>query len=146
MKNEVKKNKRDYGEIIRYLFIGGMTTVISLVIYYALTYTILDAKVPLELQIANIIQWIGAVTFAYFTNKYFVFRDKSKSKTSVIKFFSSRIVTLLMEMLLMFIFVTKLSFNDKIMKIIVQVIVIVGNYVLSKFFVFNKKNSKEDNI
>ena len=135
-------NKRDYSEIIRYLFIGGLTTVISLLIYYILTYTILDANVPLELQIANIIQWIGAVTFAYFTNKYFVFKDKSKSKTSVIKFFSSRIITLLIEMLVMYIFVTRLSFNDKIMKIVAQIIVIIGNYILSKFFVFTK--SKEE--
>ena len=101
--------------------------------------TILDAKVPLELQIANILSWIGAVIFAYFTNKYYVFKDDRKDKTGIIKFFSSRIVTLLLDMLLMYILVTKLGFNDKIIKIIVQVIVIVGNYVLSKFFVFKKK-------
>lgn len=141
MKNDNVKNKRDFSEIVRYLFIGGMTTVISLLIYYALTYTFLDANKPLELQIANIIQWIGAVTFAYFTNKYYVFKDKSKGKTSVIKFFSSRIITLLIEMLLMYILVTKLSLNDKIIKLIVQVIVIVGNYVLSKFFVFKKTDN-----
>ena len=142
MKNNV--NKKDYGEIIRYLVIGGMTTVISLLIYYVLTATILDANKPLELQIANIIQWIGAVTFAYFTNKYYVFKDKSKNKRGVIKFYSSRVFTLLIEMLLMYIFVTRLSFNDKIMKIIVQVVVIIGNYVLSKFFVFKKNSSKEE--
>ena len=128
-----------YGEIIRYLIIGALTTVISLIIYYGLTLTILDAKVPLELQIANILSWIGAVIFAYFTNKYYVFKDNRKDKTGIIKFFSSRIVTLLLDMLLMYILVTKLGFNDKIIKIIVQVIVIVGNYVLSKFFVFKKK-------
>ena len=128
-----------YGEIIRYLIIGVLTTVISLIIYYGLTLTILDAKVPLELQIANILSWIGAVIFAYFTNKYYVFKDDRKDKTGIIKFFSSRIVTLLLDMLLMYILVTKLGFNDKIIKIIVQVIVIVGNYVLSKFFVFKKK-------
>lgn len=135
----MEKNNTDYGEIIRYLIIGGLTTAISLLIYYGLTLTVLDIKVPLELQIANILSWIGAVTFAYFTNKYYVFKDNSKDRTGVIKFFSSRIVTLLIDMLLMYIFVTKLSLNDKIMKIIVQVIVIVGNYVLSKFFVFKKK-------
>jgi putative flippase GtrA len=138
----MKIHKENLGEIIRYLIIGFLTTVISLLIYYSLTATILDANVPIELQIANVIQWIGAVTFAYFTNKYYVFRDKSESKSGVIKFFSSRIVTLLIDMLLMYIFVTKLSFNDKKIKIIVQVVVIVGNYVLSKFFVFNKKEEK----
>ena len=136
MKELIKK----YGEIIRYLIIGVLTTIISLLIYYGLTLTILDPKVAFELQVANIISWIGAVTFAYFTNKYYVFKDKEISnKSGMIKFYLSRIVTLLIDMLLMYIFVTRLSFNDKIIKIIVQVIVIVGNYVLSKFFVFKKK-------
>ena len=130
-----------YGEIIRYLIIGVLTTVISLIIYYALTLTILSPDNPIELQIANIISWIGAVTFAYFTNKYYVFKDKETSnKTGMIKFYLSRIVTLLLDMLLMYILVTKLKFNDKIIKIIVQIVVIVGNYVLSKFFVFKRKN------
>lgn len=135
MKDLVKK----YGEIIRYLIIGVLTTIISLIIYYGLTLTILDAKVPIELQIANVASWIGAVTFAYFTNKYYVFKDNRKDKTGIIKFFSSRIITLLLDMLLMYILVTKLGFNDKIIKIIVQIVVIVGNYVLSKFFVFKKE-------
>ena len=128
-----------YGEIIRYLIIGVLTTIISLIIYYALTLTILSPDKPIELQIANIISWIGAVTFAYFTNKYYVFKDNRKDKTGIIKFFSSRIVTLLLDMLLMYLLVTRLGFNDKIIKVIVQVIVIIGNYVLSKFFVFKKK-------
>lgn len=130
-----------YGEIIRYLIIGVLTTAISLIIYYALTLTILSPDNPIELQIANIISWICAVTFAYFTNKYYVFKDKETSnKTGMIKFYLSRIVTLLLDMLLMYILVTKLKFNDKIIKIIVQIVVIVGNYVLSKFFVFKRKN------
>ncbi len=139
MKDLIKK----YGEIIRYLIIGALTTLISLLIYYGLTLTILDAKVPLQLQIANVVSWIGAVTFAYFTNKYYVFKDSKKDdKLGAVKFYLSRVATLLLDMLLMYIFVTKLEFNDKIIKIIVQVVVIVGNYVLSKFFVFNKKEEK----
>lgn len=134
----MKKIIEKYGEIIRYLIIGALTTVVSLLVYYSLTLTILNPKVAIELQIANILSWIGAVTFAYFTNKYYVFKDNSKDKKSAIKFFLSRIFTLLIDMLLMYVFVTKLSFNDKIIKIIVQIIVIVGNYILSKFLVFNK--------
>ncbi len=140
VKNESgETKKKDFGEIIRYLIIGGLTTAISLFLYYFLTMTILDANVPLELQLANILQWIGAVVFAYYTNKYYVFKDKSSSKTGALKFYSSRIFTLLIDMLIMYVFVTKLSLNDKIIKIIDQVVVIVGKYVLSKFFVFKRK-------
>ena len=135
-----------YGEIIRYLIIGALTTLVSLIIYYGLTITILNAKKALELQMANIISWICAVTFAYFTNKYYVFKDASMNKTGIVKFFLSRILTLLLDMLLMYILVTKLSFNDRIIKVIVQVIVIMGNYTLSKLFVFKKRNNVEKTI
>ncbi len=134
----MRKIKENYGEIIRYLFIGGLTTAIALLIYYALTFTILDPNNPIQLQLANILQWTGAVVFAYFANKYFVFKKENKDKKEMFKFYLSRIITLLMDMGIMFVFVTLLGFNDKIMKIVAQIVVIVGNYVLSKFFVFKK--------
>ena len=132
--------KMDYSEIIRYLIIGGLTTIFSLLIYYILTSTILNANVLIELQLANIIQWISSVTIAYFTNKYYVFKDNSKNKIDIIKFFLSRAATLLIDMLLMYIFVTKFFFNHRIVKVIVQIIVIIGNYALSKFYVFKINN------
>ena len=139
----IKKYYKKYEEIIRYLIIGGLTTVVSLATYYALTFTILDANKPLELQIANVISWIFAVLFAYFTNRSFVFKQKNKSNLKeASSFFLARVATLLIDMSLMFIFVTKLNVNDKIMKLIVQVIIIVLNYILSKFVVFKKNKEK----
>ncbi|MBQ2873606.1 MAG: GtrA family protein, partial [Bacilli bacterium] len=57
----------------------------------------------------------------------------------IVKFYSSRLTTLFLDMLIMFIFVTKLEFNDKIIKIIVQIIIILLNYILSKILVFKQK-------
>ena len=129
-----------YEEIINYLIIGGLTTLVSLIVYYGLTLTILNPNNGLELQVSNIISWIISVTFAYFTNRKYVFKknDKANFKEGLV-FYLSRVSTLLIDMLLMYVFVTKLLFNDKIVKIVVQIIVIVLNYVLSKFFVFKKK-------
>ena len=42
-------------------------------------------------------------------------------------------------MFIMFVGVTWLKGNDKIVKLISQVLVIIGNYVFSKVFVFKKK-------
>ena len=84
------------------------------------------------------LSWIFAVFFAYFTNKKYVFECNRKDKKEIIKFFLSRIGTLLLDMVIMYIFVSQLKFNDKVMKIISQVCVIVLNYVLSKFIVFKK--------
>lgn len=129
-----------YKEIINYLIFGVLTTLISLATYYALTFTVLNADKALELQIANVVSWIASVTFAYFTNRSFVFESKEKlSLKEAFSFYMSRVSTLLLDMGLMYLLVTVLSFNDKLVKIIVQVVVIVLNYVLSKFIVFKKK-------
>ena len=131
---------KKYEEVIRYLIVGVLTTVVSLVTYYICVFTILDPKVAWELQIANIISWVCSVAFAYITNRIFVFKSKSKKLFKEISsFVSSRIVTLLLDMGTMFFMVTLLNMNDKISKIIVQLVVIVLNYVLSKIFVFKKK-------
>ena len=68
-----------YKEVIMYLIFGVLTTVVSLVTYYALTLTILNPEKAIELQLANIISWILSVAFAYITNRKFVFESKSEN-------------------------------------------------------------------
>lgn len=136
----MKKLYYKYKEIINYLIVGGLTTVVSLGSYYLCVLTFLDPNTVLELQIANIISWICAVTFAYFANRKFVFESKNENKLKEAgSFYLSRVATLLMDMGIMFVLVTLLNFNDKIAKLVVQVVVTVLNYVFSKLFVFNKK-------
>ncbi len=132
--------KEKIGEIVRYLIVGVLTTIISLIVYYGLVYTILNPENGIELQIANVVSWVISVIFAYVTNRIFVFKSKEEKKLKEIsKFFGSRIVTLLMDMAIMFVGVTILRGNDKIFKLVSQVVVIISNYVLSKLFVFQKK-------
>ena len=131
---------KKYKEIVNYLIVGGLTTVVSLGVYYGCVLTILDPEVAVQLQAANIISWIAAVTFAYFTNRKFVFESKNENKLKeAAAFYGSRVTTLLVDMGCMFLMVTLFGWNDKIAKLIVQVIVTVANYVLSKFIVFRKK-------
>lgn len=130
-----------YKEIINYIIVGGLTTCVSLLTYYLLTFTILNPNISIELQIATIISWIISVLFAFFTNKKYVFESKNKFNfKEITSFILSRLSTLLIEMLLMYLFVTVCKYNDKIMKIVVQIIIIILNYLLSKFLVFKKKN------
>ena len=145
--NKIKELYFKYKEIINYLIVGGLTTVVSLGVYYGLVLTILNPENPVQLQIANIISWIAAVTFAYFANRWFVFESKVKGKeqaTEVVKFYLARVGTLLMDMGIMFVGVTLLKGNDKIVKLIVQVVVTVANYIFSKLLVFRKSNDSAD--
>ena len=136
----MKMNKEKVGEIVRYLIVGVLTTVVSLGIYYGLVYTILDPNNATQLQLANILSWVGAVIFAYITNRIFVFKSQNQNKLKeATSFVGSRVLTLLMDMAVMFIGVTWLKQNDKIVKLISQVIITIANYIFSKLFVFNSK-------
>ena len=138
MKNVVKIYYK-YQEVINYLIIGLFTTFVSLITYYISVSTLLDPNNAIELQLANVFSWICSIIFAYLTNRIFVFKSTNKSKRKeFISFVFSRIATLLLDMTIMFLLVTCLQINDKLSKLIVQVIVIVLNYVLSKCFVFKK--------
>ncbi|MDD4027817.1 MAG: GtrA family protein, partial [Bacilli bacterium] len=141
--NEVYMNKDNkifrfylkHEEMINYLIAGGLTTFISIFSYYLLRFIINDYYINTALS------WIIAVTFAFIVNKVYVFKSKNENKLlEYIKFIGSRIATLLIELLLMFIFVKLLKINDMIVKIFIQVIVIVLNYILSKLYVFKKEN------
>ncbi|MCF0126353.1 MAG: GtrA family protein [Clostridia bacterium] len=127
-------------EIVLYGIVGVLTTVVSLAIKYILLFTVLDAENAVQLQIAVIISWVGACLFAYITNRIWVFKSKSKEiLKEIVKFFSSRIATLGLEMLIMHIFVTLLKMNVIIWTLVAQVLVIIGNYILGKLVVFKNK-------
>ena len=128
---------KNYREVFMYLIFGGLTTLVSLSTYFFCTAFILDVSDMIQLQIANIVSWMVSVTFAYLTNKRYVFQSNNTTRKEVGKFYLSRLSTLFMDMILMYLFVTILAFNDVIIKVIVQFVVIVANYLLSKFLVFN---------
>ena len=126
-----------YKEVVMYLIFGVLTTIVSLVSYYLLTITIFNPNNAILLQVANVLSWIISVLFAYITNRKYVFESKNNNiLKEVSSFFGSRLITLLFDMLIMFVGVTLLKGNDKFIKVISQVIVIVSNYIFSKLFVF----------
>ena len=130
-----------FKELFNYIIVGVLTTVVSLVSYFIFS-RILNIEKTLYFIIANTISWILSVAFAYITNKLFVFNSKTKNKEAIvemIKFVSSRIITFLIDLILMFIFVKTLKINNDISKLIVQFVVLALNYIFSKLLVFKNK-------
>lgn len=143
MINKLKKMYKKYKEIINYLIIGGLTTVVSLISFYLVRILIFTKDTQLDIQISNIISWIFAVLFAFITNKKYVFESKTtgtKRIKEMIKFYLSRLTTLIIDTVTMWILTVPLNINDKVSKIIVQFIIVVLNYVFSKLFVFKKEH------
>ena len=144
---KLEKLYHKYEEIINYLIVGVLTTVVSVAVKFGLLFTVLDRTKEMQLQAAVIISWICAVAFAYITNRIFVFHSNSKQYLKEIAtFVSGRIVTLLMDMFIMWFFINLLKLDSDLWVVIVtmisQVVVTVSNYVLSKVFVFKKKVSE----
>ena len=143
MIKKIKELYIKYKEIINYLIFGILTTLVNLITKYILLFTILDPTNGFQLQIAIIISWVVAVIFAYFTNRKFVFESKNENKLKeFISFVVARIATLLLEMFIMWFFVTLLKLNSDlyvvIFTLVAQVAVVIGNYIFSKLFVFKK--------
>ena len=146
---KIKELYLKYKEIINYLIFGVLTTVVSLATKYLLLFTILDASNAVQLQIAVVTSWVTACLFAYITNRIWVFESKSKEIIKeMAKFFAARLTTLGLEMLIMFIFVTVLGLNTDmwvvVWTLVSQVVIIIGNYVLSKLIVFKNKEKEEE--
>ena len=129
---------KKHREIIAYLIVGMLTTFVSWIVY-ALLRIVLDMNVPLQVQFAVVARWVAGVVFAYFTNRKYVFKSKDPNMLlEVLKFTGSRVTTLLSDMFLMWLMVSVLGINDWIATYISAVVVIVLNYVFSKFLVFQQ--------
>lgn len=133
----MKKLIKKYEDLILYLFFGGLTTVVSLSIYWACGHLLHWSG-----AVSNVVSWVGAVAFAFLTNKPFVFKshDWSWKVTcpELTKFLGCRIGSGVLETVVIFITVDLLRWNDMLMKIMMQIIVVILNYIGSKLLVFRK--------
>lgn len=128
---------RKHKEGMRYLVFGALSTVINIVVF-----AICAKYIKFSTAISNTIAWIAAVLFAYITNKLYVFNSKTikiKDLTrEIISFFSARIITLVIETVFLWVVIDKMGFNEILMKIISNIIVIILNFIFSKIFIFKK--------
>ena len=125
-------------ELVSYLFVGVATTVVNYVVYYLATRVL-----SMGVMAGTWTAWVAAVAFGYVANKAFVFHTHCDGALALLRealgFFSMRLVSLGMETVLMYLTVTVLGLNDLVMKLIVNIVVIILNYVFSKLFIFKKK-------
>ena len=121
--------------ILLYLFFGGLTTLISIGTF------MIFIRCAIHLLIANLLSWVCAVSFAYVTNRIWVFSSRATGKAlwhEMLSFVSGRLATLGFEELMLWVFVGLLGLNSTFMKVLAQVGVLILNYVISKIFVFKK--------
>lgn len=141
MMNKIRILYRQYRDVISYLFFGGCTTAINIICYYVCVRFF-----HMTTQPGTIMAWLASVLFAYFTNKLFVFESRSWDRKTVIpeiiSFFGCRLLTGGMDLLIMSVFVDYLHLYDMAVKITSNIMVIVLNYIASRFLIF--KDPKKD--
>ena len=122
-------------QIILYLIFGVCTTVINTVCYWLL-YDVLSWSNLLS----TVIAWLAAVIFAFVTNKRYVFESKKsgihEQLTEFASFFSCRILTGILDVIIMAVAVDMLKWNGLVWKLISNIFVTVLNYIASKFLIF----------
>ncbi|MCL2080940.1 MAG: GtrA family protein [Oscillospiraceae bacterium] len=121
--------------IIRYLFAGGCTTLVNFALY-----TLLTRAAGMDANISNIVAVVCSVLFAYAINKLFVFRSKAENPRALLREFISfagaRGMTIALDVAGLYIFHTLLGLYDIAVKAALVIIVVILNYVISRFFVF----------
>ena len=128
-------------EMISYIIFGVFTTAVN-VVSYGLLRPVIHWNAQWDVLTANTIAWILSVAFAFITNKLFVFRSKSCAAKlfwrELSAFVGARLLSLGVDSLGMLLMVNALAWNDWLAKIIMNVIVVIINYVLSKMIIFKK--------
>lgn len=148
MKDKLITLLKKHWEVISYLFFGGCTTLVSWV-----TYALFVGTLAMPLMAGKILSWICAVTFAFVTNKLWVFRSEAMDGWTLLReaaeFFGSRVATGVVEVLglplLMKLGLDQTLFGVEgfVANVVISVVVIVLNYIVSKFLVFRKEKTED---
>lgn len=134
----LKKQYQKYKDMIFYGVFGLLTTAVNI-----LTYWVMSHPMKMSTGWSTVVAWALAVLFAYVTNRKWVFHSNADSRAKVAKeitsFFGCRLVTGMIDWSLMFICVELMLWDDMMVKIVTNVIVIILNYIFSKLLVFGDK-------
>ncbi len=154
-----------YREIIMYVIFGALTTLVSIVTYFLVraafpdeasapqflkwTYRLTFGEGDSSTVLPNIISWIVSVTFAYITNRIFVFKSKVKGVAAILfqalTFYAARLLTLAVDLIIMYLLVNLPAIENGIYEFVIKVfsniVVLILNYVFSKVLIFKKKDA-----
>ncbi|GAA0486745.1 cell wall teichoic acid glycosylation protein GtcA [Salinibacillus aidingensis] len=125
-------------EVSKYAIFGVLTTLVNI-----LTYIFLTKVLAFDYKTATVIAWIASVLFAYYTNKKYVFNARYTKLIQTLKsfflFVFYRLLSLLVDLAVMYVLIEFFYLDDLLTKIIANVVVVIFNYITSKWHVFSKK-------
>lgn len=138
MTDKLKQLYKKYEELIAYVFFGGMTTLVNIVVFF-----VMNDLCRIHYLIANAAAWLASVLFAYVTNRKWVFKSKCRGAAAIIRemslFIGARVMSGLGDMLIMFVCIDVARLPSLLAKIASNVFVVIFNYIFSKLIIFKNK-------
>ncbi|NEX77488.1 GtrA family protein [Bacillus thermocopriae] len=124
-------------EIMNYLIFGVLTTIVNIALFWVMV-----SYFGWNYQIATVFAWVLSVAFAFITNKRFVFNSQSFAwsviEKELIQFYFFRVISLLFDLFLMYLFIELVHVGEIYAKVIANIVVILINYMASKWIIFGK--------
>ncbi len=136
--SKIKQLLTKYQAIVLYGVFGVLTTLVNIASYWLMAHPL-----GMGTMVSTVLAWVFSVLFAYVTNRRWVFHSRATGAEAIVKeivsFFACRVATGVIDWACMFVFVELLHFNDVIIKVLANIVVIILNYVGSRLFVFRQK-------
>ena len=145
------RDREKMRELILYGVFGALTTAVNygtfLLLHAAFGLSGIDPAEPrhkLLLSAATVAAWIVSVAFAFFTNRKYVFQSDATAKSDLAReallFLSARVGSLLLfDVALLYATVYLLHIDERIAKLLMNVLVVIFNYAASKLIIFKKR-------
>lgn len=134
---KIKQLWQQYASVISYLVFGVLTTVVNIGVF-----DVLDTYAHWNYQVATVLAWFISVLFAYITNKLWVFDSKTTTSQALMtelgSFFFFRILSLFMDMAMMWLGISILHASPLLTKVVDNVVIVVVNYLFSRVFIFKR--------
>lgn len=131
------------GETVSYVVFGVLTTLVNFLIFFFCVNSL-----RMHYAVANVLAWVGAVIFAYVVNKWYVFQSRDLTVRAVLRemalFFGARLTSLLLELGFLYLFITLLRMSETVAKVICAVVVLVTNYIFSKWVIFKQPSESPE--
>ena len=134
----MKELLKKYSDVIPYAVFGVLTTLANIATYWVCSHVF-----HMGLSAGSIVAWIVAVTFAYLTNRKWVFHSEAVTGKEILReviaFFAARIATEVIDLVMLNVFAGMMGFDDMIVKVAANVVVIIVNYAASRLVIFRHK-------
>lgn len=145
MIDKMKELLVKYEEIVAYLIVGVLTTIVSWATCWVFEVTLLNPDIGWQNAIINTLGWVAGVLFGYVTNRKYVFKSRNpKILKEFTQFAGARVSTWILDIVIMYVTVNMIHMSYWIAKIFISsVLVMIANYVFSKVFVFKKDKTAD---